>query len=94
MKPLNPLLIICFFVIGASNLFAQSDAAAFAIKLCGPEFGEKKMPGIYGVDYIYPNQAELVYFKNKGFKLMDLPFKWERVQPSLGGPLDLSLIHI
>ena len=88
MKTLSQLVIICLLVTGYSNLFAQGDTAAFAIKLCGPEFGEKKMPGVYGVDFIYPNKAELVYFKDKGFKLMDLPFKWERVQPLLGGPLD------
>jgi endoglucanase len=88
MKPLSLFIILCLFVVGSSNLFAQGDAPAFAIKLCGPEFGEKKMPGVYGVDYIYPNKAELQYFQSKGFKLMDLPFKWERVQPILGGPLD------
>jgi endoglucanase len=88
MKPLIPFIFLWFILVSSTALFAQGDSAYFAIKLCGPEFGEKKIPGVYGVDYIYPNKAELEYFKSKGFKLMDLPFKWERVQPQLGGPLD------
>jgi len=88
MKPLQRLLFLLFFSISPNALFAQGDSTAFAIKLCGPEFGEKKIPGVYGVDFIYPNKGELMYFQSKGFRLMDLPFKWERVQPVLGGPLD------
>jgi aryl-phospho-beta-D-glucosidase BglC (GH1 family) len=88
MKLLLRLTIICFFCVNSNCLFAQGDTAFYAIKLCGPEFGEKKMPGVYGVDFIYPNKTELLYFKSKGFRLMDLPFKWERVQPKLGGDLD------
>lgn len=88
MKPLISILLYLFVALQVQQLHAQKDSAAFAIKLCGPEFGEKNIPGKYGVDFIYPNKAELLYFQSKGFKLMDLPFKWERVQPVLGGPLD------
>src|SRR5690606_19637190 len=33
---------------------------------------------------------ELEYFKSKGLNLVRLPFKWERIQRSLKGPLDHS----
>jgi len=65
-----------------------SIAQPFGIKVCGPEFGQTKFPGVYGVDFIYPDSAELQYFHNKGFLMIDIPFRWERVQPKLMADLD------
>jgi len=44
-------------------------------------------------NYTYPQDAEFTYFKNKGFKIIRIPFKWERIQPQALGDLreqDLS----
>src|SRR5262245_30992698 len=57
----------------------------FGVNLSGAEFGWGKK---YGFDYIYPNESELDYYHSKGLDLIRLPFKWERMQPELGGPLD------
>lgn len=58
----------------------------FGVNLAGGEFGSTS--GAYGVAYIYPNIGELDYYKSKGIKIIRLPFKWERLQPTLNGPLD------
>ncbi|MQA65630.1 MAG: cellulase family glycosylhydrolase [Alphaproteobacteria bacterium] len=57
------------------------------MNIAGAEFG-KKIPGTHGRDYIYPNANDIDYFLSKGFNTIRLPFKWERLQPKLGGPLE------
>ena len=77
------------------NLFAQN-YQSFGVTLCGAEFGENNLPGTYGVHYVYPQTTEIEYFASKGVQVIQLPFKWERIQRTLGGPLDtkeLSLIN-
>lgn len=51
-------------------------------------WGNGKLPGTYGVDYIYPTSAETDYFISKGMNTIRLPFRWERLQPTLGGSFD------
>ncbi|WP_187260678.1 cellulase family glycosylhydrolase [Pontibacter beigongshangensis] len=63
------------------------EPASFGVNLAGAEFGSN-IPGVFGTDYTYPNAAELTYFKSKGLGLVRMPFKWERIQPELNGPLD------
>jgi endoglucanase len=46
------------------------------------------LPGRYGLDYIYPTQAEINYFAGKGMNAFRLPFRWERMQPDLYGDLN------
>ena len=68
---------------------------SYGVTLCGAEFGENNLPGVYGVNYVYPQTSEIDYFASKGVQVIQLPFKWERIQRTLGGPLDtkeLSLI--
>jgi len=38
-------------------------------------------------NYAYPPDTEFTYFKNKGFKIIRIPFKWERIQPQSLGDL-------
>lgn len=78
-----------------NNLMSTSTTASTSnssfrrgVNLAGAEFGENNLPGIYGVDYTYPTSSELDYYKNKGFNLIRLPFRWERVQPNLWGDLN------
>ena len=58
------------------------------LNISGGEFGG--YGGTHNYQYHYPNLAELQYYKNHGVDLVRLPFRWERVQDALGGPLDLS----
>src|SRR5262245_45131596 len=60
------------------------------VNLAGAEFGEQNLPGTYGVDYTYPTNAEVDYFRSKGMTLLRVPFRWERLQQSLGGALDAT----
>lgn len=47
-----------------------------------------RRPGVYGQDYWYASQETFDYLASRGIKVVRLPFRWERVQPALGGPLD------
>ncbi|MCD8318996.1 MAG: glycoside hydrolase family 92 protein [Paraprevotella sp.] len=62
----------------------------FGVNLAGAEFFHKKMEGvgIFNKDYFYPTTQELDYWKSKGLDLIRLPFKWERIQHTLYGPLN------
>lgn len=55
------------------------------INLSGAEFGGSG--NSYGYDYRYPTADEIAYYADRGVELVRLPFKWERMQPTLGGPL-------
>ncbi len=57
------------------------------VNLAGGEFGDA-LPGVYGVDYIYPTATELDYYRGQGLTLIRLPFRWERLQRSVYGALD------
>jgi Cellulase (glycosyl hydrolase family 5) len=52
--------------------------------LSGAEFGAGSK---YGYNYLYPSSADLDRYKAAGMELIRLPFKWERMQPTLNGPL-------
>ena len=85
-------LVAAFFCA----LAPHARAVEFGANLAGAEFADyNQLPGTYGVDYRYPNDSpkapngsELSYYANKGLKLVRLPFRWERMQHTLFGPLD------
>lgn len=54
------------------------------INLSGAEFGSGTR---HNTDYHYPDYAELAYYVARGVQLVRLPFTWERMQSTLGGPL-------
>lgn len=66
---------------------AEPEGYPFALNLSGAEFGHDRIPGEYGKEYTYPTPDDLDYAKKKGFSLVRVPFKWERLQDTLGGPL-------
>ncbi len=57
------------------------------VNLSGGEFGGN-YPGVYGVDYRYPLEADFTYFSSKGLNFIRLPLQWERVQRSLNTALN------
>jgi endoglucanase len=63
------------------------------VSLAGAEFGTQKKgfscrsPGAAGSDYTYNSESTVKYFAGQGFTLLRIPFRWERVQPQLGGEL-------
>ncbi|MDO6761165.1 cellulase family glycosylhydrolase [Tamlana sp. 2_MG-2023] len=86
MKPKITFTYTLFLLLLAFQTTAQNP---FGVNLAGADFG-KNMPGTFGVDYTYPTENELDYYKSKGLTLVRLPFKWERIQPSLNGSLNLN----
>lgn len=55
------------------------------VNISGGEFGT--VPGRNGYDYSYPSAAEIDYFVGTGARIVRIPFRWERLQPVLYGPL-------
>ena len=65
--------------------------AYFGVNLSGAEFGNV-YPGVDGTHYGYPTEKDLDYFKAKGLYLVRFPFRWERIQPTMNGELDIVYI--
>lgn len=62
--------------------------ATIGLNISGGEFGGSS--GVHNYQYHYPSYADLKFYADKGVDLIRVPFKWERVQDTLGGPLDLA----
>lgn len=65
-----------------------ADVAYRGVNLSGGEFGKKKIPGRYGIDYIYPGAKDVDYFQRRGMNIFRIPFLWERLQPEPMAALD------
>ena len=72
---------------GVSSHVPQ-EAAMVGVNLASGDFGG--LPGVYGRDYVYPGPPQFDYCKAKGLTVVRLPFRWERLQPKLLGPLDAA----
>ena len=61
----------------------------FGVNESGPEFGDGKFPGVYGVDYTWPTLSTIDTFIAKGMNTFRVNIFMERVIPNqLTGPLD------
>jgi aryl-phospho-beta-D-glucosidase BglC (GH1 family) len=69
------------------------------VNVSGGEFGSvggedtvsdfsNENPGTYGEDYQYASRATYDFLASHGMDTVRLPFRWERIQPELGAPLD------
>lgn len=85
------LLLLLNILSTCNSLKAQSK---FGITLCGAEFGNHNLPGVLNRDYTYPLPSDITYYKQKGVELIQLPFRWERIQHTLGGPLNQQEINL
>ena len=63
------------------------------VNLAGAEFNAEKLPGAAFTDYVYPDAAEMQYFRTLGVNVFRLPILWERLQPGLFGELDTGEMH-
>lgn len=90
----SPLATIRAATLGLAVLATAAQAQvppgrmppAAGVNLAGGEFG--KPPGRIDHDYHYPSDEELAWAAERRFVVIRMPFLWERVQPTLGGPLD------
>lgn len=88
------VLLMCFCVSitkAQPPKALKSGPAPFGVNLAGADFGQ--IPGTYDKDYDYPNAKDVAYLKSKGFRLIRLPFLWERLQPQLGSALDTFQVN-
>jgi len=65
------------------------DLAFLGVNLSSAAGGD--INGALGQSYTYPAFEDLYYFKSKGVRLFRFPFRWERVQHEVNGPLDMEL---
>src|SRR5579864_7311501 len=80
-------LLSCAHVVGEVTSSADHQLLfARGINLSGGELNPGKT--VYGKDYVYPSLQELDYYASKGFAVIRLPYRWERLQPTLFGALD------
>jgi endoglucanase len=82
------LPVSCFAVAAADSASPSRHGFARGINLAGAEFNPDRIPGVYGRDYIYPSERHVAYYRRRGFDVVRLPFRWERLQPTLFGHLD------
>ncbi len=68
---------------------ASSRLVYEGVSLAGAAFGSA-IPGTYNSDYTYLMTTEVDYFAGKGMNIIRLPFRWERLQQSLGGDLNAA----
>jgi endoglucanase len=57
------------------------------VSLAGADFGQL-VPGQFDRDYTYPGLADFKFCAARGFNVVRLPFRWERLQPDLDKPFD------
>ena len=88
MKNLSFILFILFLSFSGLSKAQGKSNITFGVTLCGAEFGQNNLPGILNTHYTYPKTSEIDYFASKGAQTIQLPFRWERIQRTLGGPLD------
>lgn len=58
------------------------------VNLAGADFGQQNLPGTYGTDYIYPSSSDIDIYVDYHMNIIRLPFRWERLQRTLGGEFD------
>lgn len=59
-----------------------------AINLSGAEYSSSDISAAVDIKYTYPNNAEIDYYKSKGFTAIRLPFSGPRLQPVNYGALN------
>lgn len=70
---------------------AQANTRYGGVNLSGAEFGEA-LPGQLGVDYLWPTNEEIDYFRSREMNLVRIPFLWERLQPTLDEAFDADYL--
>src|SRR5574340_971626 len=81
----------CYILAVVPTAHAASNGDELTgVNIAGAEFNGKALPGVAGKDYFYPKAATFDHFAAKGMNVIRLPFRWERIQPTLNGELDAA----
>ncbi|MDR6679865.1 glycoside hydrolase family 5 protein [Pseudomonas oryzihabitans] len=82
-------------VLALSAGAAQAEPVSLVgLNLSGAGFAPQVLPGINGTNYIFPVEAYFQQWSARGVKLIRFPIIWERLQPTLGGPLDSAYVAL
>lgn len=79
-------LLVAALLAGQPRTAAAGPLALTGVNLAGAEFGA--LPGRVGTDYFYPSLSDVNELLLRRVGIFRLPFRWERLQHSLNGPLD------
>jgi endoglucanase len=83
-------LLILLLGLLSTSFTATAFTCWHGTNLAGLDFGS--IPGVFNKDYTVPTPAEVDYFMSKGMNVFRLPFRWERLQTTLNGPLDQTYL--
>ena len=64
------------------------------VNLAGAEFGENTLPGVLGTQYTFNSEKSFQYFSAKSLNLLRVPVRWERLQQTLRGPLNIDYLNL
>ena len=79
---------------GRDDAFEFGPFSLLGANLSSAEFGADVLPGVHGTQYIYPDPAYVPgyegpsYLAAEGMSSFRLPFRWERLQPTLYADFD------
>ncbi len=62
--------------------------ALISVNLSGAAFHPEAIPGVYGENYLYPDESYFQKYAAAGVQSIRLPFLWERLQPTLNAALN------
>jgi endoglucanase len=98
-----PAALVAGIVLTAASAPKAAPAAAErarrGVALAGAEFGtdrpafSNRNRGVHGQDFRYNGQRTYDHLAAQGVNLFRLPVRWERLQPTLGGPLDAGELN-
>lgn len=86
--------VVLSAVLPAAMATCLDDKPLRGVNIAGAEFNTNKMPGTLFKDYTYPTEKQLAFFAEQGANTIRLPFRWERVQRTLGEPLDAAEVKV
>ena len=82
------LLLFALALLAAILPMPLSAQFSRGVNMAGPEFADDLIPGQLGENYTFNTEASFAYYAAKGFNLVRVPIRWERIQPVLNGPLE------
>ncbi|MFT3965872.1 MAG: glycoside hydrolase family 5 protein [Sphingobium sp.] len=85
----RPLLLLppALFAAWTCQAAAPSHVPLSGVNIAGGEFNSGRKPGVYGKDYIYPDNRIARPFIEQGMAVVRVPVLWERLQPIPEQPL-------
>ena len=83
-----PLFLLFFVLLTVQTETAKASVDLIGLNMSGAGFAGQVLPGVNGRNYIFPTEPNFQQWSTKGIRLIRFPILWERLQPTLGGPLD------